>query len=312
MMIEQFRQCGYKAEAVELTAEELVAAQYGTVWTDPVIVEESESAERRPARATFAPLQRVGGAYSGKFSGTFEPRPSGTDNTEPDWLQLLSAAGFSVTGDVATWAAESVASGVVGKSVTIKTRDGAYERTLAGARVSKLTFSAESGTTWKCEMEAVGRYSDAVQTAFLAAAHPSAGLAPVFLGTAVTIGGANAPVSSVEISVENTVTPSKDGTHASGYGRNVITESKAFFRATVQEDGTTNWRDKARNDAAGDLLAITVVMGSGAAGYTQTWTGTITLSKQPVVTYVEGIGYWQVEGEFMTASSAAALTYTQS
>lgn len=312
MMIEQFRQCGYKTEAVELTAEALIAAQYGTVWNDPVIVEESESTERRPDRATFSGLQRVGGSYFGTFTGSLEPRPSGTDGTAPDWMQLMAAAGFTVSTDVATWGAESASSGVIGTACTIKTRDGAYERTLAGARVSKLAFKADAGKPWACEVEAKGRYSEAAQTAFLAAAHPTAGLAPVFLGTAVTVGGANAAVSSVEISLENTVTPSVDGTHASGYGRNVITDSKAYFRATIQEDASITWRDKARNDSTGDVLAVSVVMSTGTAGNVLTWTGSITLSKQPAITYVEGIGYWQVEGEFFTTGAGAALTLTQS
>lgn len=312
MMVEQFRQCGYKTEAVELTAETLVAAQFATAWEGPQITEEMDNNERRPDRATFAALQSVGGAYIGKFSGAFEPRPSGTDNTAPDWYALLLASGASVTGDVATWGAELLTGAFLGTSATFKTRDGAYEKTLAGARVSKLSFKAEKGVVWSCDCEATGRYSEATQAAFVAAAHPSAGLGHPFLGMACTIGSFNGAVSSVEISIENVVSPSKDGTHASGYGKNVITEQKLMFRATVIEDGVTSWRDKARNDAAGDLLAVSCVMSSGAAGNVLTWTGNISMTKIPEVTYVDGIGYRNVEGEFVTASSAAALTLTQS
>lgn len=311
-MIEQFRQCGYKTEEVELTAETLTATEYATFWQDPVIAEESESNERRPDRPTFSGLQRVSGAYSGVFTGSFEPRPSGTDNTAPDWYALLKAAGFSVTGDVATWGAESTSGSIIGTACTIKTRDGAYERTLAGSRVSKLRFFAEAGGIWMCETEARGRYTEVPQVAFVAAAHPSAGLGQPFLGTACSIAGASAPVSAAEVSIEGTVTPVVDGTHASGRGKNIITDSKAMFRATVMEDGTTNWRDKYRGDAVGDIIAVSMAISQGTAGNVLTFTGNVTLSAQPTITYVEGIGYWQIEGEFITTGAAAALTLTQS
>lgn len=307
MMIEQFRQCGYKAEAAELTAETLVAAQYATCWEGPQITEEMTINERRPDRATFRPLQSVGGDFIGNFSGSFEPRPSGTDATAPDWYALGTAAGGVVTGDVLVFGGETLTGNPIGNTVTIKVRDGAYERTLAGARVSKLRFFAEKGATWACEAEAVGRYSEATQAAFIASANPSSGLGHPFLGMACTIGAFTGAVSSAEIAIENTVTPTPDGTHASGHGRNIITEQKLMFRATVIEDGTTAWRDNARNDAAGDILAVTLVMASGAAGNVLTWTGNITLTAKPEVTYVDGLGYLNVEGEF-----TSVLTLTQS
>ena len=313
MMIEAFRQTGYKRETVELTAESLLAAQYGTVWEGAAITEEMETNERRPDRATFAPIQSVGGAYFGKFSGTFEPRPSGTDATPPDWFQLATASGATIASDVLTWGAEAVnVTGVIGDTVTIKTRDGVYERTLAGARVGKMTFKAEKGAVWSCECEATGRYSEAGQAAFLASAHPSAGLGQPFLGMGCSVGGSAVAVSSAEISIENEVTPTADGTHASGHGRNIITGQKLMCRVTLLEDGVINWRDKARNDAAGDLLAVSIVMSSGAAGNVLTWTGNINLVSKPAVTYVDGLGYVSIEGEFVTTSSAAALTLTQS
>lgn len=312
MLIEQFRQCGYKAEVTELTPETLVAAQYATVWEGSQITLELDINERRPDRATFAALQSVGGAYRGKFTGSFEPRPSGTDNTTPDWYALCAASGATITGDVATWGAEAITGDPIGTSVTIKTRDGQYERTLAGTRLSKMTFKAEKGSVWSCEVEGAGRYSEAVQAAFIAAAHPSTGLGHPFLGHAVSIGGAAQVVSSIEISIEGEVTPIADGTHASGHGRNIIKDTKCMFRATVLEDGATDWFGKAKNDAAADLLAVSAVMASGTAGNVLTWTGSITLTKMPEVTYVDGIGYRNVEGEFVTTSASAALTLTQS
>lgn len=312
MMIEQFRQCGYKTESVELTAETLVAAQYGTVWQDPIIEEDGAVNERRPDRATMAPLLSVGGAYKGTFKGSFEPRPFGTDATAPDWYALLNAAGATIATDVATFGAEYAGStSVLGTPVTIKTRDGVYERTLAGARVSKLTFKAEAGSTWMCDAEATGRYTEAVQASFVAAAHPSAGVGQPFLGSAATFGGSTVAISSAEISIENTVSASKDAVHASGFGRNVITEQKLLLKMSVLEDGTINWKDKYRGDATGDALAVSLPMSTGSAGNVLTWTGNITLTKKPTISYVDGIGYAQVEGEFFTAGAAAALTLTQ-
>jgi hypothetical protein len=119
-------------------------------------------------------------------------------------------------------------------------------------------------------------------------------------------------VSSAEIAIENTVTPAADATHPSGHGRNVITEQRLMFRATAIVDATVDWRDKFRNDAAGDLLAVSLKMANGSIGSVLTWTGNISLTTQPAVTYVDGIGYIQLEGEFVTIGAAAALTLTQS
>jgi len=312
MVVTQFQQIGYKAEVTELTAETLVAAQFTTSWAEGKIVPEDGYNARRPRRATFAPLQGVGGTAIGKFTGQFEPRPSGTDGTAPDWYALLAAAGASVTTDVATFGAESASSNVLGTSVTIKHRDGAYERTASGTRISKMTFSAKKGEAWKCDIEGTGRYSQAAQSAFVAAAHPSAGLGHPFLGMTCTIGSYTGSVDSASISIENTVTPIPDATHASGFGRNVITAQSLKFMASVLEDGSFDWRGAFRNDATGDRLAITLQMSAGAAGNVLTWTGTMHLIEQPTTEDVEGIGYVSISGEFDTSSASAALTLTQS
>lgn len=312
MVVTQFQQIGYKAEATELTAETLVAAQFATAWASGAIVPEDGYNARRPRRATFAPLQGVGGTAIGKFTGQLEPRPSGTDGTAPDWYALLAAAGATVTTDVATFGAESTASAVLGTSCTIKHRDGAYERTMAGTRISKLTFSAEKGGTWKCDVEGTGRYTQAAQTAFVAAAHPSAGLAHPFLGMTCTIGSFTGSINSASISIENTVTPTPDATNASGFGRNIITAQSLKFMASLIEDGSFDWRGAYRNDATGDRLAITLQMSAGAAGNVLTWTGTMHLIEQPTIEDVDGIGYVSISGEFDTSSASAALTLTQS
>lgn len=311
MMVEQFKQCGYKAESVELTAESLVAANYGTVWTDAEIVAEDGYNERRPRRASFAPIQGAGGTTLARFSGKFEPRPSGTDTTAPDWYALLAAAGATIATDNATFGAESTSTPVLGVSATIKTRDGVYEKVSAGTRVSKLRFFAEKGATWGCEVEATGRYSQSAQTAFVASAHPSAGLGQPFLGMGATIDATGYAFSSVEIAIENTVTPAPDGTHATGYGRNIITAQKLMFRASILEDGAVDWRGKFRNDAVGDVIAVSVPMSAGPAGNVLIWTGNVSLSEQPTIEYLDGLGYVSLVGEFITTSAAAALSLAQ-
>lgn len=75
-MIEQFRQLGYKTEIVELTAGTLVAADFDTYWENPIIRRESTQNVRRPARASFSPIQAVGGAFSGTGHQRDPPRHS--------------------------------------------------------------------------------------------------------------------------------------------------------------------------------------------------------------------------------------------
>jgi len=312
MMVEQFKQCGYKTEAVELTPEALVAANFGTVWTDPEIKAEDGFNERRPRRASFANLQGVGGTSLAKFSGKFEPRPSGTDGTAPDWFQFVGAAGATISTDTATFGAESLSSSVLGSTVTIKTRDGAWEKVSAGTRIGTLRFFAEKGATWACEIEGTGRFSKSAQAAFVASAHPSAGLGHPFLGMGATIDAASYSFSSVEIAIENTVTPAPDGTHSTGYGQNVITGQKLMYRASILDTGAVDWQGKFRNNEVGDLLAVSVPMSAGAAGNVLTWTGTICLVEQPEIKYLDSLGYISLVGEFTTASASAALSLVQS
>ena len=311
-MIEQFRQLGYKTETVELTAGTLAAADFDTYWENPIIRRESTQNIRRPARASFSPIQAVGGAFSGTVSGTFEPRPSGTDGTAPDWYQLAAASGGVVAGDVVTWGAESAASSILGTACTFKGRDGEYERTLAGARVSKLRFYAVAGERWLCDLEGAGRYSKAAQTALVAAAHPSSGAGMPFLGLPVSVGGFTGAVAEAEIEITNTVSMIEDGGHASGNGATRITAQDLLFRVILEEDGSIDWEAKARNASVGDVLAVSCQMSAGTAGNVLTWTGNIYLSEEPEVTYREGIGYVSLAGQFFTTGAGAALTLTQS
>ena len=103
MLIESYKQMGYKAEATELTAETLVAANYGSVWTECDIVDESTYNARKPRRASYSALQGIGGTAIGKVTGSFEPRPSGTNGTPPDWYAIAAAAGGTVATDNCTF-----------------------------------------------------------------------------------------------------------------------------------------------------------------------------------------------------------------
>lgn len=312
MSIEQFRQLGYKSESVELTPEALVAADFDTFWESPSIVREAGFNERRPARASFSPLQAVGGAFTGMVSGSFEPRPSGTDGVAPKWYQIGAASGGVVSGDAISWGAESVASSVLGTACTFKHRDGHYERTLAGTRMSQMRFFATRGERWMCEVSGRGRYSKAAQTSLVAGAHPSAGAGLPFLGLAVTIGAFSGAVADAEIEIANTVSFVEDGGHASGNGESRITAQDLFGRFVVQETGAVDWEEKARNTSSGDVLAVSCQMSAGSAGRVLTWTGNLFLIEEPAIEYREGIGYVSLAGHFFTDGSGVALACTQS
>ena len=307
-IVQQFQQLGYKSEAVELTAEALTSANYDTVWNECVVDSDAAINERRPRRATMAPIAPIGGAFTGVFTGTFEPRPSGTDNTAPDWYDLLKASGASVTGDVATWGAEVSTSGVLGTSCTVKHRDGAFEKVLAGMRCG-LRFYAEKGSLWLCDVDGRGRYSQSAQTSYIAGAHPSAGAGQPFLGLTHTIGAFTGSIAAAELAIENTVTPEENGAHASGFGGNYITTQKLMYRPTVAVDAT-DWR---AGYLAGTTYAISFPMSAGAAGNVLTWTGTACLVEDPgPVEYRDGLGYRPLVFELIQTAGTAALTLTQS
>lgn len=306
-MIDQFRQMGYKSEAAELTAEALVAADFDTYWENPLIQPTNNVLERRPVRSTFLPLQPVGGSIIGAASGMFEPRPSGVDGTPPKWYQLAAASGAVIVGDVATWGGDSVASSVIGTACTLKFRDGNREHVCAGTRLSVLRFSATAGERWVAEIEGTGRYSSSAETSLVSGVSPSAGAGLPFLGLPITIGAFSGAVAEAEIAIENTVTPKEDGTHASGRGANVITAQALRARFVVELNPSVDWNSTVRNDAAGDVLAVSCPMSAGAAGSVLTWAGSMALTEDAVTEYREGIGYATVVGEFVTT-----LTLTQS
>lgn len=312
MLIESYKQMGYKAEAAELTAETLVPANYGSVWSECDIMDESTYNARKPRRASYSAMQGIGGTAIGKVTGSFEPRPSGTNGTAPDWYAIAAAAGGTVATDNVTFGAEGVTSAIIGTAATFKYRDGVYEHVSAGTRISKLRFFAKNGESWMCEVEGTGRYSKAVEDEFIAGAHPTTGLGNPFLGMACSIGSFSGSVSSAEISIENTVTPTPDGTHSSGFGRNIITTQACMIRASVIEDGAVDWRNAYRNDSRAAPLAVSLQMSKGAAGNVLTWTGSIALIEQPTIEYMDGVGYVTVVGEFVSDDADPCLTLTQS
>lgn len=312
MSIEQFRQLGYKSEDTELTAETLAAGDYDTFWENPIVRRESGFNERRPARASFSPIQAVGGAFAGSVAGTFEPRPSGTNETPPKWYQLAAASGGVVTGDVVTWGAESVSSSILGTACTFKHRDGDHEHVLAGARLSRMRYYATRGERWLCDIEGRGRHTYAPESRFIAAAHPSASAGMPFLGLAVSVGGFVGAIAEAEIEIAGTVSLIEDGGHASGYGASRITAQSLMGRFVLQADSSVDWRAKARNATSGDVLAVSCPMSAGSAGRVLTWAGNLYLSEDPELTYREGIGYISLVGEFFTDGAGAALTLTQS
>lgn len=312
MSIEQFRQMGYKTESVELTPETLVAADYDTFWENPLVARESAQNERRPARASFSPIQAVGGAFSGMASGSFEPRPSGVDGTAPDWYQMAAAAGGVVAGDVVTWGTESASSSIIGTACTFRHRDGDYEHVLAGSRLSRMRFFATRGERWMCEIEGRGRYTYSAESTFVAGAHPSAGHGLPFLGLTVSVGGFTGAIAEAEIEIDGTVSLIEDGGHASGNGASRITAQTLFGRFVVQADSSVDWRAKARNTSSGDVLAVSCQMSAGSAGRVLTWTGNLFLVEEPELTYREGIGYMSLAGNFFADGAGAALTLTQS
>lgn len=310
MILEQYQQMGTKAESVELTPETLVAADYALAWHNIGGVQADDMLnERRVRRASFAPLQPVGGAVLARCSGTFEPVPSGIDNTAPGWYHLLAAAGATISGDIASFGAPDTSYTPKGTAVTVIHKDGAYARTSAGTRLETLKFSAEKGGIWLAEFTGVGRYSQASDTSFLSVSAPTISGKP-FLGHAVSLGGSAVPVASAEISIENAVSPVEDGTHASGYGKNVITAQKIIARLVILDEGV-DYRDKFRNDASGDVLALSLQMSTGSAGNVLTWAGNIALVEKPDPVYRDGNGYRTIVGEFIANGSNAVATLTQ-
>lgn len=310
MILEQYQQLGVKTEAVELTPEALVAADFGGAWhTIGGVVPVDDMNERRVRRAALSPIQPVGGAFVGNASGTFEPTPYGTDGTAPWWYQLLAAAGATISTDVATFGAQATSYAPIGAACTIEHRDGAYQRILSGARVETMRFHAERGAVWLCDFTAVGRYSQASQANFLSTSLPSIAGKP-FLGHAVSVGGSTVDCASLEIVITNAISPVQTSAHASGNGKNIITEQRCTMTAVILDEGV-DYRDKHRNDASGDVLAISAQMSAGSAGSVLTWTGNLSLMENPAVEYREGNGYRTLTGEFIATSTGAVLTCTQ-
>jgi hypothetical protein len=299
---EKLQQFGYKTEAVEGTAETMVAGDYDSVVLSAAIEYDRAVAMRNPVRSTFSPIQPIGGATFGTVKATLEARGSGADATPPDWYQLLRAAGASVTTDVATFGAEISAAQEIGTTVTCRGRDGIFERILAGVRGS---------VKIKVDFDGKGAYTQTAQTALLASVAPVVGVPPILMGSALTIGGATVQYKDIEISVENEVLPLPSGASSNGFAGYYITGQRYSFKCNVwQTNATADFFARLANSATTDKQAISWTFGSGA-GLTFTCTGNIGLNANMNKTYDSGMALIPVIGEFFTEGATAALTISQ-
>jgi hypothetical protein len=309
--IERLQQFGYKVETTEGTPVALVAADYDSATYSAEITNDRQVIERLPIRSTFSPLQGVGGSLMGAVKATLEPRGAGVDGTAPDWMQLLRAAGGTLTGDVVTFGEPVLAAQEIGTTVTCATRDGIFERILAGVRGSAKIYAEAPGQPIRLDFEGMGAYTQAAQTALIAAVAPVSGQPPVLLSSALSIGGSAVQYKSCEIAIENEVKGIPDGSSASGYGRFLIVNQRIKFRAAVWQTNTSlDWFARTANGAS-DSLAVSWAFGSGV-GLVQTITGNVYLDSPHNKAYDESMAVVNVSGEFFTTGAAASLTITQS
>jgi len=148
-MLIRKRQLAAKIEAVEGTAETLLAADAGILVNfSPKASYDPQMYQRDPVRATLSKMGKLAGKRSAGIDFSIELKGSGSVIVEPEWLRLIRACGF------ASNALKKITIGVIttgpylhGETITGETSGATGRVVLKTANgTSTLYFIALSGT----------------------------------------------------------------------------------------------------------------------------------------------------------------------
>lgn len=304
--LKDYVQFGLKTEAVEGTAETLVAAQFAVPAYDPEVKRSSTQTERRPVATTSSALQSVESRKIGTGKVVLEVAPTGALTDPPIFPALLSSGGATGTGRQIKWGHEAT-SVVRGSAATFQFEDGTFVRKLVGAR-STIKFRPNDKGILVAELSMQGGYTKA-SGAFTSAVALSTLRPAVVPGSVLSLAGAAVQFNDVEINIEGNLVTLEDYSFATLAGQTILENHKQTASITVFETGTPDWEDKQKNLTAGDLMAFSWALGSGTNNIL-TFAGSLCCQNVERI-YVGSAAAYKIDGEFVRNGSNGALTFTQ-
>jgi hypothetical protein len=268
-MLNERSQISVEIEAVEGTAETLVAADVISPAFEPTFEPSIEKHHRDPARSDLSQLVSLSGKRSGKIGFKAELAGAAAAGTAPMLSDALKACGLSetivaVTSVTYKPASSSISSVTVGRHV-----DGKRNRIWGARGNAKLLLEAGKPGIFTFDFQ--GADFDDADEALLAGVTHSSIAPPIFVSASLTIDGYSAIITKVEFDFGNTLALRPDANSASGHKSVVITNRKPMLRfdpeavLAATEDFLGNWRSNASmafsavltGSAAGNIFTIT-------------------------------------------------------
>lgn len=254
-------------EAVEGTAETLVAGDAGFLVFNPNFVPGNAMNQRDPVRTSLSPMVSIPGSRQARMTFDVELVGASAAGTAPKISDLLQACGLGETIVVGTSVTYAPASSDV-PSVTIGMWMDGKKYLLWGAR-GTFTLRMESGMPGMISFDFLGADWSEADEALLAGVTWESVLPPAFLGATLTMDAYTPVISLVEIIMNNTLSLRGDAHKDSGFISAIISNRRPQGRFTVENvtvatyDFLGKWRagtlvdfDSSFGSAAGNIIAV--------------------------------------------------------
>jgi len=247
-------------EAVEGTAEVLVAGDAGFLVFNPRFEPDIAMNERDPSRAVLSPVAMIPGARQARITFECELVGSSAAGTPPLTSDLLKGCGFSETIVAVTSVTYKPASTAI-PSLTIGMWLDGKKYLMWGCR-GNVSIRAEIGKPIMLAFEFTGADFTVTDEALLAGVTYETVLPAVFLDATLTVGAYAAVLNTVEINMGNTLQLRSDANAASGYVSCLITNRKVNLRIDPENvivatyDFFGNWRAATEAALAFDVGSV--------------------------------------------------------
>ncbi len=255
-----------EVESVRGTAETLVGAdivQVQNLTMNPVA--DLRMIEREIIRSSLNPEQAVYGGALIELQFDVELKGSGAAGTAPRYGDLLRACGCDETVVASTSVTYNPLSDLSAhETVTIGYKEGDNYRQVRGC-MGTFSINATAGEYGRITFNMKGKVESEAESAAPTGSFETT-VPPAFLGATFTIGGFSAPIETVTMDIQNTVTPGINPNNADGFSdfvRVTARNTQGTVNPEVEAIGTKDYVDILRQ---GTSQAIATGVIGGTAG----------------------------------------------
>jgi len=206
-----------KIEAVEGTAESLVAADADFVVIDPKFEADIPMFKREIVDASLSQHPSVRGTQAARMSFKAEVKGSGTAGTAPKIGKLIQACGFAVTNVPATSDTYNpISAGDTVDSITIALYRDGKKMQIRGAR-GTFTYEGKNGEPGMVNFTFTGVYDGVTDVALLTGSGIETTQPPALLSAAFSVQAFSALISGINLDWANEVALRSDISKAEGW-----------------------------------------------------------------------------------------------